>query len=640
MMYTNQNLNNLKQDVINAVGDDYSLLGDMIYEADKHNYKEKPVSIRQFYTDPYYLGATFNNVYQYWKDVLDDIYPNPFYSPYYEIILSAGTGCGKTTLSTIGMLYDIYKLGCLVNPRDYYGLDESTDIVFGLFSANLQLAGDVNWGKIVEGLLNSPWFSERLVDERGLKKKAGSLNLVQLFNKIGIQMGSRFQHTMGKAIFGALLDEAAFQQEKSQQAQKTYSELSIRMASRLTELTNMPGHLWLASSPKDASDFLQERITKSKGIKGILIKDNIAQWHVKPNMLKQGTFKVFVGSENKDPFIVENEKDLKDEDLRYVIDVPNQYKDKFKLDIVIAIMNLAGIRSISDMAFIKSVSVINESMTLDNPFTKNVFTLPFGDGEGEIMDFMNLSYFKDIRYPEYKRFIHLDYAYSSKTLDRLGIAAVYSKIDDVNIYKYISDDHIINLDDTDKTFIVDFAIGIEPVKGEEISLKKVERFIKYLKSIDYPIGMISADTFQSKRSLQEFELCGFNTQNISVDRSRDPYIFYRQLLNRRKIIQVRHDLLKKELLGLRDDGTKIDHESTGSKDVADAVCGAITSCSMSKNFVNMLRLFTKLKEPDNLGPSEQLDDLNNLNSDELEVYNQYMRGNLNLNNKRMWSKWL
>ena len=171
-------------------------------------------------------------------------------------------------------------------------------------------------------------------------------------------------------------------------------------------------------------------------------------------------------------------------------------------------------------------------------------------------------------------------------------------------------------------------------------MKKVERFIKYLKSIDYPIGMISADTFQSKRSLQEFELCGFNTQNISVDRSRDPYIFYRQLLNRRKIIQVRHDLLKKELLGLRDDGTKIDHESTGSKDVADAVCGAITSCSMSKNFVNMLRLFTKLKEPDNLGPSEQLDDLNNLNSDELEVYNQYMRGNLNLNNKRMWSKWL
>lgn len=635
MMSINLNSTNLKEELFHKIGTDYSLLGELIYEVDKHNYKEKPVTIEQFYTDPYYLGGTFTNVYEYWKDVLAQIYPNPFYSPYYEIILSAGTGCGKTTLSTIGMLYDIYKLGCLVNPREYYGLDEATDIVFGLFSANLQLAGDVNWNKIVEALLKSPWFTERLVDERGLKKKAGSLNLVYLFNKIGIQMGSRFQHTMGKAIFGALLDEAAFQQEKSQQAQKTYSELSIRMASRLTDLRSMPGHLWLASSPKDASDFLQERIDKSINTPGILIKDNIAQWHVKPEMLKNGTFKVFVGSPNKDPFVVEADSDLKDEDLPFVIDVPVQYKDKFKLDILVAIMNLAGIRSISDMAFIKSVSIINESMTLKNPFNKDVFILPFDDGKGEIMDFMDMDYFKAIRYPEYKRFIHLDYAYSSNTFDRLGIASVYSRIDDVNTYQYVSEDKIYDLPDTEKTFIIDFAIAIEPAKGQEISLKKVERFIKYLKTLDYPIARISADTFQSKRSLQEFELCGFETESISVDRSRDPYIFYRQLLNRRKIIQVKHDLLKFELINLKDDGIKVDHKTTSTKDLADAVCGAITSCSTSKNFVNMIRLFTKLKE----GP-ESIPDSHNLTKDEYDIYQNYLRGNLNMTSQNRWSRWL
>ena len=572
----------------------------MIYKIHADHYREKPVSIEQFYMDDYYLGASFNNVYPYWQDILHKIYPSPFYSPYYEIILSAGAGTGKTTISTIGLLYDMYKLGCLADPRKYYKQDATTKIVFGLFSANLALAGDVNWSKICEALTTSPWFEERMLDRKGLQKKAGSLNLVYVLDNIGIQMGSQFQHTMGKAIFGALLDEASFQQTKSGQAQKTYSELSNRMATRFMDATtgSVPGHLWLASSPKDASDFLQERMDKAKDDKGVLIINDVAAWDVKPNLLKGGTFQVFTGDTTRDARILpEGEAPRPDEESN-IIKVPKVFHDRFKKDLLISIMNLAGIRTTSEISVFKSASLINDAMTLENPFTKPIIQLPFQQGAGELTDYMNLEYFRDIRHPECNRFLHLDAAYSN---DRFGIAAVYAKINNRN-YRVDGDtDVYATLDYQDRTYHVDWAIAIEAIPGQEIPLKKIETFIKYLiKVLNYPVSMISADTFQSKRTLQEFEAQKFNTKSTSVDRTRDPYLLFKDCVNDRKIIMTKHELLKLELLKLRDTGLKIDHPSGtafgNSKDVADAVCGALYDCSLSNDIYSRAKMVASCLE--------------------------------------------
>jgi hypothetical protein len=480
----------------------------------------------------------------------------------------------------------MYKLGCLLDPRAYYSLDATTKIVFALFSANLALAGDVNWSKICEALTESPWFMERMIDKKGLHRKSGSLNTVYVLDNIGIQMGSQFQHTMGKAIFGALMDEASFQRDKSQQAQKTYNELSSRMASRFIEAGGrIPGHLWLASSPKDATDFLQSRIDASKDTSGTLILNNISAWDVRPHLLAGGTFQVFVGNTNKDARIIEENEKIPAEDLNDIIDVPNTYKDRFKRDLLISIMNYAGIRIHSDAALIKSVQQINDSMTIDNPFTRIIIPLPFREEEGQIIDFINLPYFQDIRHRIANRFIHIDAAYAG---DRLGIAATYCLLKDRTIYRYLESSPDLSLEGLDKEYFVDFAIAIDHVQGQEISLKKVETFIKYLiKVLGYPVACISADTFQSKRTLQEFELSGFNSASISVDRTRDPYLFLREQLYDKKLIMPKNELLKRELLNLRDTGGKIDHPLNGSKDCSDAVCGSLWNCSRSTNLINV-----------------------------------------------------
>lgn len=550
-------------------------LTELHWMANKHCYKERPVTITEFIDSPRFLKDVWPDVYPLWRKTLQEIYPTPFTSPYTEVIISAATGAGKTSVATIGILYDMYRLGCLIDPAAYYGLSPHTKCVFGVFSANLALAGSVNWADLTKGIEGCPWFAERIVDKKGLSKKNGSLTFVEILPDIGIQTGSRFQHTMGKAIFGALMDEAAFGQDKSGQSQKTYTELFSRMATRFISYSQsgeLPGHMWLVSSPKDATDFLQFRIdvARDNNILTTKIMDNIASWEANPKNDSDDKFMVFIGNEFKDAQILEDDAEIPFEDMDYIIYVPRRFYSFFAKDLLSSIMNYAGIRSISSTGIFKSNALISNAMVLNNPFTKNVIQLPFAANEGQIMDYMDMDYFKNIRHPEANRFIHLDAAYSSKTIDRFGLACSYAVLTDRTIYKKLATsdmgaDTISDIfEKSEKTYYTDFVLGIEPCKNQEVSFKKVEDFIIYLvKNLGYPLGGISADTFQSKRTLQEFESRDFPTCNISVDRSRDPYLFFKNCVYEGSILMPKCEELRKEMLQLKDDGKKIDHPIGG-----------------------------------------------------------------------------
>ena len=181
----------------------------------------------------------------------------------------------------------------------------------------------------------------------------------------------------------------------------------------------------------------------------------------------------------------------------------------------------------------------------------------------QLIDFCDLTYFKDIRHPDYNRFIHIDAAYSTNTLDVYGLAAGYCILTDNTI---INEQHpdLINEEDAfskkDRQYFIDFAVGITAPKGQEVSLTKVQDFIEYLiKKCNYPVACISADQFQSKQTLQNLQTKGFNTEYISVDRTRDPYLFLRYLIHNKQVSIAKNDYLKLELRKLRDDGKKIDH---------------------------------------------------------------------------------
>lgn len=585
------NLNNLKQRIKDA-NLSKKQISELLYFTEQHHYAEKPVDIIQFIEDEQYLGNIYKNkIYPFWLNVLEKIYPTPFYSPYFEIILSLPIGAGKTSISTIGILYDLYKLSCLNYPQEKYGLLSSTIIVFGLFSATLNLAGDVNWTAITEAINSSPYFSKKLMDSKEINKKHGSLSTTLISKKIGIQIGSRFGHAHGKAVFGVLLDEASFQSETSNQAQETYNTLLSKMESRFMDrFGSIPGHMWLASSPNHATDFLQRQIEKAKNSKRTLIIDGVPIWDISPKFANlTERFYVFKGNENADASIIE-ESNLKNYDNSQIISVPTIFRDSFENDLLTALKDKAGVRTIASTALFKSHQNISNMMLLENIFSKEVIELDFKNNDDAIINYCDSDYFKNIKYPEYNRFIHLDASYSK---DRFGIASIYCVLKDKNLPD-LQTGYVLETDE--RLYFVDFCLALKSKEGQEIPLYKVEEFILHLKSsFNYPIACISADTFQSKRTLQTFELKNIATQNISTVRTKDPYFLFRDLINANKLFLVKHELVKKEMIELKDLGDVIEHPAvTGSKDITDAIAGALWACKNSKNILNTAKLTQEL----------------------------------------------
>lgn len=527
--------------------------------------------------DPYYA-------YKFGEDKLykfrvETLHKDTYYG--FEIdgnrLFTLGNGIitHNTVTATISVLYDMYKLGCLKDPCRFYGLTPDTMIIMAIFSATGSTAA-VNWNDITTGIENCPWMMDKIVDRRGLEKKYGSIVPVEILPGIFIQTGSKFQHSMGKAIFDGLMDEAAFGGNNLKEAQKTYNELSSRMKTRFStysESGNLPGHLFLISSPKEAGDFMQYRIEETKKAESKLTKImmNISSWDSNPNNDSDDKFTVFIGNENKEPCIYEPGEDVPIEEMDYLIYPPMRYYEEFKKDLLISIMNYGGITTTSDMALFKSPTLLKEVFVLNNPVYQDVIELPFAKTDKQLMDYIDLNYFKDIRHPQYNRFIHLDAAFSTNTLDVYGLAAGYCTQQEETTFTNTKDITINTAEQDvfsrkDRLYFIDFVMGITAPKGQEVPLYKVQDFIEYLiKNLNYPVASISADTFQSKQTLQNLQLKGFETENISVDRTRDPYLFLRYLVHNKQILIPKNEYLHNELRKLRDDGKKVDHIATCAK---------------------------------------------------------------------------
>lgn len=184
-----------------AILDDYAKTGNLekLQSYIDADYEEKPVSIREFVTNPVYLGESLNeggnlSVYPFWVEKLEDIFGGEK-TKYNEVIFTGGIGLGKTTIAVIGMSYILYKLLCLRNPQEYYKLPPNSKIVFCLFNITLDLAQGVAFKKLNDMLLKSTWFMKH-------GRKRGKTNVYYEPDKgIEIITGSRASHGLGRDIF-------------------------------------------------------------------------------------------------------------------------------------------------------------------------------------------------------------------------------------------------------------------------------------------------------------------------------------------------------------------------------------------------------------------------------------------------------
>ena len=136
----------------------YSQTLEQLYLVD---FKEVPVSIDRFLTDPYYLGETNGNgaqIYPGWWNVYHDVFDNT--NDIYEVILSGATRIGKTSTAVSCMAYMTYLLMCYRNPQKYYGLKEVSRATIAFANLTKELATSVAFREYNDTLLRSAWFND------------------------------------------------------------------------------------------------------------------------------------------------------------------------------------------------------------------------------------------------------------------------------------------------------------------------------------------------------------------------------------------------------------------------------------------------------------------------------------------------
>lgn len=533
------------------------------------DYNEIPVSIKEFITNPYYLGKSTRNgesIYPYWRQKYNEIFDESL--GYEEIVLTGAIGVGKTRTAVVCLAYMLYKIMCLKNPQEYFKFNEGDKITIFFLNINLRLAEGVGFKTLHQYLLNSPWFMER-------GTQSGRTNLI--YNpphNIGITFGSKSDHALGQQVFCAFMDEVDFTKggikggdvlNAQNGIMQAYTTIKERINSRFIKNGVQYGRLFLVSSKKSEHDFIEAYVRKmqSEGQSDKMLIVDEPQWVIKPpGTFSKETFPVAVGNRSLksrvlNPDISEEERKALIKQGYEILDVPVNLKQSFIIDVNTALMNLAG-RSVVGATSFFNFDMFSKCYIKDyhNPFTTDIITMGIKD-DLQIADFFEI---KDV--PEAVRampqFIHID---ASLTGDKTGISSVgVSGLKET--VQYNGANEIITQEMTYKHI---FSVDIQAPQGAEISFEKTRQFIYYLKASGFNIKAVSLDGFQSADTKQMLLAQGYDASVISLDKTPQGYLALRSAMNDERIGLIQIDLLETELIQLQRDVQtgKIDHPVDG-----------------------------------------------------------------------------
>ena len=553
---------------------------EVIYEAvGKEIYKTNPVDIKTFIEDPYFLGSVFDNIFKIWKDLCCEVYPAPFCKKYDEVILSCGTRSGKTFCIAIIMSYELYLLLCMINPLKMYSV---SNIVFALLSKDASTAISQIGAVVYRCLTQSPYFKDVVKDKLSFSKldKDG----VKVTDDILFKAGSSISCIIGTNLYCSALDEANAKpanvaaENLIENRMRLYQEMRDRRESSFSKAPKRTGMLMFTSSPTDEGDVLSEIIedTKKNGIEGVLIRDNIPRWEAREEDMDE-TFEFFLGSDTKDPCIVDETLELKPEELDRVIKIPAKadYYAQFKSNPYLAIQNIAGRRTMPEMSLFNSVATFEKVFYKDNYIFKTDTPEISVDSFRTLDDFLcddNRGYFSHPDRPDCFRYIHLDMAYKS---DRFGLASVYS-----DRVKYTSEDgHEIYR----RKYFVDFCLGVQAKNHESVDILKVLEFVYSLKERGYPLKMVTTDNHQGEIARQIIAKKGkIKTEYLSMEKSKEPYLNLKNTIITESLEGFKNPTLMRELRGLRESQKKIEKGKGYTDDMSDALAGALWSCSQDR----------------------------------------------------------
>ena len=557
------------------------------------DFKEIPVDIETFLTNDNYLGKAWKDaqgkskVYPFWMDVLKKIFPTNIDTDYDTLLESGARGIGKSEVACGAVCpYFMYRVMCLKNPLEYYHLKLTEKIAFAFMNIKLDLSEAIATDKFQKTVQMSPYFMSK-----GSMTQRNNKPFWNPPDPIEIIIGSQSDDVIGRPIFFAFFDEISFLKNQDVEIQKKKALDMIDtalggMRTRFIHGGKNPTLLVVASSKRSDQSFMESyiRTLKETQSKNTYIVDEPV-WKVKPlNTYSKETFFIGLGNMHKESIVIPDGKDIQQyaKEGYEIIEAPIDFKAKALEDLERMLCDYAGISSFSSNKFISAERVENViSDEIKNPLPDIIKVGNGEDDKSEYKDFFNTTNVpKDmIRMP---LFIHLDMSVSG---DKTGIAGVW-----IRGKKPTTDGNA----SSDLFFQTAFSTSIEAPKGRQISFEKNRNFIRWLRDSGFNIVEITSDTFQSYDLQQQLSAEGFKCSILSVDRVESipgehvgicrPYQYLRNTIYEKRIKMYETTLLHTELIQLEKNNNtgKIDHPNegrSGSKDQADALCGAVFTAS-------------------------------------------------------------
>lgn len=552
---------------------------EVIYEiVGKEIYKTCPVGIQTFINDPYFLGEIYGGcLFKIWRELLDEVYPAPFLKKYDHIVLSCATRSGKTFCTAIVILYEIYWLSCMISPLRTLNV---ANIVIALLSKDASTAISQIGSEVYKGLTQAPYFKGVVREKLSFSKidKEG----VHIMDDVIVKAGSSLSTVIGTNLYCSCLDEAnapssRIAQENLVEARmKIYTEMQDRRRASYDRAPKPVGMLMFTSSPTDEGDVLSEIIAdlKTKEAQGEvkpLIRDNISRWEAREDDTSE-MFDFFMGSDTKDPCILDGSIQLKPSEMDNTIQVPVKYYSDFFTNPYESIQNIAGRRTMPETALFNTVSVFERVFNKENDiFYKDTPEVSLNNGLN-LDDFLiDKDYFSHPNRPDCFRYIHLDMAYRC---DRFGLASVYS-----DKIKYTDEEgHEIYL----RKYFVDFCLGVQSKNKETVDILKVLEFVYSLKERGYPLKLVTTDNHQGEIARQMIAKKGVRTEYLSMEKTKEQYHNLKNIILTERLEGYKNPALMKELRGLRESQKKIEKGKGYTDDMSDALAGALWSCSQDK----------------------------------------------------------
>jgi len=543
---------------------------DLIDILDGEEFEEKPVDLHTFVRDPNYLGLPPLSDHQYTLiEKSSQIYKEStliklfgeedgkqrFKQTATEIVAQLGKGSGKDYCSTISVAYIVYLLLCLKDPATYYGKPPGDSIDIINIAINSQQANNVFFKGFKLRVERSPWF---------VGKYYSKASEIQFNKAITVHSGhSEREAWEGYNVIVVILDEISgfaidntTGHDQAKTGSAVYNMYRASVDSRFPEF----GKVILLSFPRFKNDYIQQRYDAVVGEKETIIREHkFKMYDDMPDGTEGNEFEIQWEEDHIISYVIPKVFALKRptwevNPVRKIDD----FKTAFYTNVQDALSRFACMPPDAMDAFFKSREKVEKAF--------NIGALAV-DNFGRLEEWF-------IPDPDKKYFIHVDLAQKH---DHCAVTMAH-----VNRW--------VNIKVTDAysqpapIVEVDAIRYWTPTKDKSVDFTEVKDYILSLKTRGFNISICTFDRWNSHDMMQQLKQYGINTEILSV--AKKHYDDMAMVVAEERLVGPHIQLLIDELCQLRIMRDKVDHPRKGSKDLADATCGAIFNAISRTRFDN------------------------------------------------------